>query len=394
MNPEMFMVMWAFATAAIGGETPISALRLTGAMNANRQAVTNMVPGTAADQPATVGQFNTTNAALRAEWEQNTGDAVAGEAQARVAADVGLSEAVVASNALARAAIQSEAVARAAGDAVAMTNWQAYVYSLTGNVALAGTALQPGDTVNHATYAASTAYATNAGYAASAAFATNAQTAVHAQTASALTLPGGTWSWTLNGTNYVVTFDTTRVYVVSTNSQYIAGPPLGTIFHWNGAIYTNATPFYSVAAGVNDTFFVGFGTNVFQGWTQGWELISTQLETAWGDASALILPASLDSWAYYGGCTIDYVPVTNITVDVSAATFIIISNLAYTNAEDIAALEVGQAARPTFAATTNIVTAARNYTMTNGTVLIDGVYLGTNAVGFVKGATTYWIHLP
>ena len=33
-------------------------------------------------------------------------------------------------------------------------------------------------------------------------------------------------------------------------------------------------------------------------------------------------------------------------------------------------------------------------TLTNGTKIIDGVYLGTNAVGFVANGTNYWIHLP
>ena len=42
-----------------------------------------------------------------------------------------------------QSALDAEAQARAAGDAVAMTNWQAVVYSLTNGAALGETALQP-----------------------------------------------------------------------------------------------------------------------------------------------------------------------------------------------------------------------------------------------------------
>ena len=45
-----------------------------------------------------------------------------------------------------QSALDAEAQARAAGDAVAMTNWQAVVYSLTNGAALGETALQPAAT--------------------------------------------------------------------------------------------------------------------------------------------------------------------------------------------------------------------------------------------------------
>jgi len=134
--------------------------------------------------------------------------------QVAVPADVGNAVAVVqsallSSNASTRAialiaitnlqaAVDAEAQARASGDVVAMTNWQAIVYSLTNGAALGETALQPaatnGWTVGSHAGLATWGGATNAASAVVSSFAATGSVA-HATDAGRIAVAGDADCW-------------------------------------------------------------------------------------------------------------------------------------------------------------------------------------------------------